>query len=286
MTAKPDIREFFRVLLAQGDFARAGAWLDQNRDCDPAIVLGLRGHLARCSGQLDEAERYYQAALAADPRKVRNAIALSILQGACPPPLQGIAPSPFHRRQQWLPLELHGALVNYVQAQPDQFTPIESGHLRLADHSFRRTRSQPLAGIRDWICTQLEEICAEHWVNLAVPKFNLARFEGKLTGYGPGGAFPIHRDRSSQHPDRVLSYVYTFELGPARFQGGEFRLYDEDTTSGDCDPVGFTTFVHTDNALLVFPSARLHELRPVFPSAPEFSHYRFAITGHIRKTMP
>lgn len=101
-----------------------------------------------------------------------------------------------------------------------------------------------------------------------VPHFRLGHIERQITAHRDSGFFDVHSDlgepwRSSI--GRRVSWVYYFHEHPKRFEGGELRLYDETVSEHGVRETAdsFQTIEPTDNSIVFFPSAALHEVRPV-----------------------
>lgn len=202
-----------------------------------------------------------------------------------PPP--GPLP-PHHLLTDFLPAGDHRRLLDWTLAARDRLRPskvvggIVDEELRISSTLRDLGETQPL--LRTAIADRLDDIFAGAGVRPFTPDV----VEVELAAHGDGAHFAPHLDvayganrgliggdGTGAH-DRVVSCVYYFHAEPKRFTGGELRLHrfgsqasGEDGSYVDIPPL--------QNALLVFPSMALHEVRRVSVPSRRFEDSRFAV---------
>jgi SM-20-related protein len=115
----------------------------------------------------------------------------------------------------------------------------------------------------------------------------LESVECQLTASNDGQFFKNHMDSAADAnlAPRELTCVYYFNGEPKNFGGGELRLYDTFEQNGQhWSASSFAEIEPRSNRLVVFPSNRFHELRPIRCPSGLFKDSRFAISAWIRKT--
>jgi len=102
--------------------------------------------------------------------------------------------------------------------------------------------------------------------------------EFECCAYGDRSFFLPHIDTSRTGPRRVISCVYYFFREPARFTGGELRLYAwRRLTATEAAPPETIDIIPECDSLVLFPSALRHEVRPVACPSGEWRDFRFTI---------
>jgi hypothetical protein len=87
---------------------------------------------------------------------------------------------------------------------------------------------------------------------------DISKIEIQLTASGDGDFYGLHVDGGTdRYSDRDISFVYFVCTDPGCFTGGELRLVGAEPAATDqlVEPI--------DNRLVIFPSRRHHEIRPV-----------------------
>lgn len=116
---------------------------------------------------------------------------------------------------------------------------------------------------------------------LGVPWFAPGDVERQITRHGHDGFFVPHVDNGSVATgNRKISCVYHFFATPARFTGGELKLYDTWVTpSGTTGAPSGTTLHPIDNSMIFLPANIFHEVCNVHPIGDDaFADGRFAVT--------
>jgi hypothetical protein len=151
---------------------------------------------------------------------------------------------------------------------------------------YRRSRlvSRPdelVAGLVAYVREHLPEFCAR----LDVAPFPVGRIEAQLTVHNDGDYYRVHTDSgTAETAARQISYVYYFHREPKRFSGGELVLFDAQVDGRGVTPLGPPIVVEpADDSLVVFPSACLHEVRPVQMLSDDLADGRFTVNGWVRR---
>lgn len=135
--------------------------------------------------------------------------------------------------------------------------------------------------IRTRVAAVLPEVVRRFRIRGFVP----GAIEAQLTFHGDGHYYKVHNDNgSAKTAARVLSYVYYFCREPARFRGGELRIYDAAALGGRWKR-GSTSYriAPKNNRIVFFLSRYHHEVLPVVCPSRRFVDGRFTINGWIRK---
>jgi SM-20-related protein len=119
---------------------------------------------------------------------------------------------------------------------------------------------------------------------LGLPWFPIAEIEVQLTASNHGEFFRIHADSDEGRlSGRIITFVYFFHRDPARFSGGELRVYG-------WDPVARTHVTETShairpqqNTIVFFPSDRMHEITPITCPSRAFADSRFTLNGWLHR---
>jgi SM-20-related protein len=115
--------------------------------------------------------------------------------------------------------------------------------------------------------------------------FDISRIEAQITASSDGEFFRLHNDNS--HPcltRRELTYVLFFHREPARFTGGELRIYDTRIENGRCVAGDiYASIVPRQNMVVFFPSYLMHQVETVHCSSRAFADSRFTLNGWIHR---
>ena len=106
-----------------------------------------------------------------------------------------------------------------------------------------------------------------------------SKIEIQLTASGDGDFYGLHEDGGpDRYSHRDISFVYFVCTSPGCFTGGELHLVDAGPSAPEqiIEPL--------DNRLVLFPSRRRHEIRPVKVPSLEFRHSRFTLNGWVSLT--
>ena len=195
---------------------------------------------------------------------------------------------PYRLLADFLPAGDHRRLLDWTLAARDRFRPsklvggIVDEDLRISSMLKDLGEMRPL--LRRAIDTRLDEIFAGAGVRPFTPDV----VETELAAHGEGAHFAPHvdvaygaerglvgGDGTGAH-DRIVSCVYYFHAEPRRFAGGELRLHRFGSRASGEDG-SYVDIAPVQNALLVFPSMALHEVRRVSVPSGRFEDSRFAV---------
>jgi Rps23 Pro-64 3,4-dihydroxylase Tpa1-like proline 4-hydroxylase len=174
---------------------------------------------------------------------------------------------------------LEAAIARESQLEPSRVTTNVAGYRR------SRLVHQPgelAADLVALVRARLPELCAR----LDVSPFPVGEIEAQLTVHNEGDYFHAHSDNGDAGTrSREISYVYYFHRLPKGFTGGELALFDA-RVGGGGQPVadGPPVVIEPESdSLVVFPSACLHEVRPVRMLGGDWRDGRFTINGWVRR---
>lgn len=199
------------------------------------------------------------------------------------------APLPPHRLLTgFLPAGDHRRLLDWTLAARDRLRPsklvggVVDEELRVSSVLRDLGEMRPL--LKTAIANRLDQIFAGAGVRPFTPDV----VETELAAHGDGAHFAPHvdvaygadrglvgGDRTGGH-DRIVSCVYYFHAEPKRFTGGELRLHRFGSRASG-EEGSYVDIPPRQNALLVFPSIALHEVRRVSVPSRRFEDSRFAV---------
>ncbi|WNZ43911.1 2OG-Fe(II) oxygenase [Leptolyngbya boryana CZ1] len=192
----------------------------------------------------------------------------------------------------WLSVEEHRHLLNYVSQQQPNFEPadmpFEGAVHRKAWVLFSFPEFSSLVEAR------IQAIFPDILAQLSLPSFEISQIEAQLTAHNDGNYYKIHTDNGIYHKSfeskvktRLLTYVYYFHNEPKAFSGGELRLYDSTIVDNlYCYADSFQSIEPRNNRMIFFLSRQFHEVMPVSCSSQAFADSRFTINGWIHGLRP
>ena len=126
-----------------------------------------------------------------------------------------------------------------------------------------------------------------HWILRALGHsyFDVSRVESQLTASNDGDYFRSHNDNTHANlPKRELSYVCFFHREPRPFEGGELLIHNSVERGGVQKATAVRKrIVPEQGAMVVFPSACLHEVLPVRCPSRAFADCRFTLNGWLQR---
>lgn len=174
---------------------------------------------------------------------------------------------------------LEAAIARESELEPSRVTTNVAG--------YRRSRlvhkpGELAANLVALVRARLPELCAR----LDMRPFPVGEIEAQLTVHNEGDYYHVHSDNGDAGTcSREISYVYYFHRVPKQFAGGELALFDA-RVGGGGQPVvdGPPIMIEPESdSLVVFPSACLHEVRPVRMLGDDWRDGRFTINGWVRR---
>ncbi|MFT3768892.1 MAG: 2OG-Fe(II) oxygenase [Minicystis sp.] len=126
----------------------------------------------------------------------------------------------------------------------------------------------------------IPEVCRR----LAVPPLPPnARMELQLTAHNDGHFYKVHTDNDSlDAAAREVSFIYYFHRRPRCFSGGDLVVYEREGHYGlKLGPGRPERIDPTDNSIVFFRSARLHEVLPIHCASRAFADSRFTLNGWV-----
>ncbi len=183
----------------------------------------------------------------------------------------------------FLTVEEHKRLLNYVFAQESEFVPTTTS---TGDLDYRRSMIlYSFPEFSQLIVNRIKAILPDVFRKLNLQSFPIADIEAQLTSHNDGNYYKVHNDNGS--PDtatREFTYVYYFYREPKAFSGGELVIYDskiENSFYVKAD--SYKTVEPRNNSIVFFLSRYLHEVLPVSCPSKAFADSRFTINGWIRR---
>jgi hypothetical protein len=115
---------------------------------------------------------------------------------------------------------------------------------------------------------------------LAIPRFDIGRFEMQLTSHNDGEYYKWHTDSGTRETQtRVITFVYYFHGTPRMFTGGELVIHESADRQIAIEP--------ENDSIVFFNSRTKHEVREVACPSRQFEDGRFTVNGWIRsRTSP
>jgi len=115
--------------------------------------------------------------------------------------------------------------------------------------------------------------------------FPVTQMEIQLTGTNNGEFFRMHTDNDSSHVSgRALTFVYFFHREPLAFSGGELCIYDTIRNNGSAAQAGPRRILYpSQNQVVFFDSACLHEVLPVHCPSGDFGDSRLTVNGWFHR---
>lgn len=188
----------------------------------------------------------------------------------------------------FLPADLHAALLDYVIAERERFEPAvtvgEEDGVTGAGYRLALIHPEGLGPLkrafRGCIERALDGVAAE--LGTALP--DQPRFEIELAVHRDGAYYKPHIDTHTQRAaavrkyNRLISMVYYFCATPRRFSGGELAIY---ALGGGGEPARLID--PRDNRLVCFSSIAPHAVQPVSVPGDGFGDARYAINCWVNR---
>ncbi|MGO1120012.1 2OG-Fe(II) oxygenase [Rhodovibrionaceae bacterium A322] len=313
-TQKADELEADNLAIAAKGLWNAGLIKQAQASCHKALLLHptnpaatlLASHLARQAGDfaktrhlltrlqaaIDGGQQDISEDLAAQLRYESAVFDRGLTAAGNPdhPDDRGWA-TPFLRQEDWLPKERHDSLMAFVERHQDQWIDAtvwtKGKYQKSADHRVASVLYDP-PDIREWFLPMIEAELPRAFEHLNMVPFTPKRMELQVSTYRQGEYYRAHRDTAwpeaeePQSDGRVLTFVYYFSRQPQRFQGGDLKLYDTNTSNGVLGD-GHSLVRPQDNSLILFPSVALHEVCPLELNSTDPLDGRFTVNGWLHR---
>jgi SM-20-related protein len=207
-------------------------------------------------------------------------------------PAEPVQPARFLILEEFLaPAEL-SALQRYAERREPHFTTSRvispTKEAGVIDYQHRRSRLDFEVGEHHAVLVERLLSCLPLVrERLALPPFDVARFEVQMTASNDGDYFKVHNDNT--HPalvGRELTFVYFFHREPKSFTGGGLRLHDSRWNGTRYEAAGgHRTILPEQNQIVFFPSFFMHEIAEVRCPSRAFGDGRFTLNGWIHKRL-
>ncbi len=211
--------------------------------------------------------------MAAEPLDNADSIILRGTEARCPHAVVG----------NFLGADVVRQLLCYIDQRRAEFIPAtvyrQQHRADISDVEARNClRLDKIGPFEAMIKPEIERILPTALMKLGLLDRQVIAREFEFCAYGDGGLFRAHHDVLPYGRPRIVSCIYYFFREPARFTGGELRLYgwpNLDATGAqerswiDVPPIG--------DSLVIFPSALRHEVRPVTCASGDWAYNRFTI---------
>ena len=246
----------------------------------PATLERL-AQMCRRAGALDEA----RALLERLPDGAPGRELLSALRGLPQRP-DGNTAAPFHRQTDFLPAEAAAEVLDLAtDALQDlvDSTVADADDVRRLDPSTRRSHvATEVDALRRVFMPHVKALMAERGLarRMGLDRDAPGRHELQFTAHGDGCFFKPHTDAPpGASTGRAITFVYYFVNPPRRFSGGDLLLFDGPADGAWWDTTAFTRIAPENNSLIVFPSARAHEVEPVRSDHADLAAGRLTLNG-------
>jgi SM-20-related protein len=195
-----------------------------------------------------------------------------------------VLPQPFVRFENVLEPDEVSMLLERVGATRERFKPAS-----VTDGNAEARRSEVLYDVGS-VCDDFELTLAACMpvVQRIFPELGASwSTELQITAHGDGDYFTCHNDSGSPVTNaRTISFVYYFNLQPARFSGGDLVLYDSPVDRLDLVSPSRHLVPPVSNTMVFFRSTAWHEVAPVACPSQAFVDRRFTINGWLSASPP
>lgn len=199
------------------------------------------------------------------------------------PQISAILESDYVQIDNFLTVEEHQQLLNYVFQRESAFVPTSTS---TGDLDYRRSMIlHSFPEFSQLVVNRIQAILPDVFRKLNMSSFAIAEIEAQLTSHNDGNYYKVHNDNGS--PDtatREFTYVYYFYQQPKAFSGGELLIYDskiENNFYVKAD--SYKRVEPRNNSIVFFLSRYLHEVLPVSCPSKAFADSRFTINGWVRR---
>ena len=194
-----------------------------------------------------------------------------------------ILPSHYLQIADWLTVQQHQQLLDYVQQQERAFVPTATS---TNEQNYRRSQVlYELPEFAELIRDRIQATIPNVDQMLSISALPITDIEMQLTAHNDENYYKVHNDNgSAETASREFTYVYYFYREPKAFSGGELVVYDSQVVNGFyVQADSFQTVVPINNSVVFFLSRYLHEVLPIYCPSRLFAASRFTINGWIRR---
>jgi hypothetical protein len=257
--------------------------------------LRRQARAARRLGDLSSAARHYERLLELAPSDLEarwglllfgEAVGGSLDENAGPGQL-----APFARFSPLLGPEDRRRIEVYLHSHLPDLVPAtifrDGARQRASETRSAQVLLDP-GDVPGWFLARVRERLPRASALLGEPAFHPERTELHLSLSLDGDFYAPHTDDTTGYAFRLpridsrrISFVYYSFRSPARFTGGELRLYDRCDAPDRFDAELYTSLVPQDDMLVFFPSSRFHGVAPVSLQSDDPRDGRFTINGWL-----
>ena len=256
------------------------------RSLDRAGEHWARAEAHRAEGNLDATIDAYRDLLEDNPDHTAARYICAVLTGDGPvaaPPDYMPRPVPFAVIDNFLPAEMHEALLRLTYDLRDSFKPSTIGYDGEKNLDIRKSRL--VSRIKDeklvhWFEQRITDAVTEIRPALHIDAFEYGAIELQITAHHENDFYGEHDDvgeKGSNTERRRVSAVYYYHWLPKAFECGDLLLHD---LNRNTEP-GYTRLAPIDNSIVFFPSEYSHEVTPVHCRGNDFRSGRFTLNGWV-----
>lgn len=222
-------------------------------------------------------------------RRLINSLQPGVSLGGAGEANNEFMPAPFLRYQRCFDNDILARLLRYASDRQICFKQAGIGQKKAVDLNKRKTLSlEDLGEFTNIFRQRVMEDLPGVAQRFDVDPFTPSKIELKITNHMDGDFFNIHKDDGCPGVDsdeRIISFVYYFYASPKAFSGGDLLLFDTNKVTSSYKNYLFTRILCENNTLVYFPSEYFHCVDVVNLSSNDFAKGRFAVTGHIRRSV-
>ncbi|MEM7132593.1 MAG: 2OG-Fe(II) oxygenase [Chloroflexota bacterium] len=266
--------------------------LKQKLVTDPqnTTILERLAHLLRQEGELLQAANLFQQLLHLNPAHPTASYLIGLLTDTPTDelPLIESHPSPFIVMPNFLTEEQRSTLFTSAIQQQSFFEIAtkqrfnkETGEIESnEDLTLRKQKTLHMnKGHQAMFTERIGQLLPMLFARLHIQPFSVKKISMNIAVTHNSGFSVAHLDDLDGH--YKISYAYYFFKEPKAFTGGDFQLYDTNTTSDGAISERYTRIACRNNTIVFFPSNCFHQVTMVSSNSTAFDEGRFAVAGHL-----
>jgi SM-20-related protein len=195
-----------------------------------------------------------------------------------------IFPSHFVQMENFLSVDEHRRLIDYVMRRREDFLPTMT---EINQHpGYRKSHAiYDFPEFSQIIQAKLRACVPDLLSEFDVAPFDISDIECQLTTHNENDFYKIHNDNGSDKTaSRELTYVYYFHREPKAFSGGQLKLYDSRIENNYyVEAESYRMIEPINNSIVFFLARYMHEVMPVSCPSRQFEDGRFTINGWVRR---